>query len=314
MENKNPVVVFCVEGQSEIDALRDSFESLFGNTEGLEDVIVEFRQGKGDITAEWFEKEKRENANARYNKPGRDRRDNRSKHEKDKRGREKKPESSPEEEYTEFFYRRFFEPYDRPSGICWNDVTQVIQIIDIDGAYSDDIRLFTEEEMQLAARIDAENKKHSDSNYYKEEATLYYSDHIATKTVNGIDRIRDRNKRKCQRIEMIKDWDSIEYKGNCANFSVYYFSSNLDHFLYDSVNLTNSEKIRKARDFNTFNGELDAFLGFFLNSPYAAKVSGDESVDYMASWKHLWKNSLRRGTNLNLLIRKIRESAITDWM
>ncbi len=294
MEKNNAVVVFCVEGKSEIDALQDFFGSLFYNIPGGENITVQFRKADGDVST-YLEK---------GNNPKNDKRN------------EGTSEEALENEYKKIIYKRFFRKQDTKSEVKWHDVTHIIQIMDIDGAYME-VRKFTREEEELAKRINDANKEKEIKIHkndpsikldWKEKRVLYFADHIAVKDEgkSSLENEKAATKRKRQWIETVRKWDEINYNKNTIHFSVYYFSSNLDHVLYEEANMASLIKTDKARTFsNKSNEEL---MKFFMNNECSAKE------DYTGSWDKLWKGTVYRATNINLLIKRIQESTLEDWM
>ena len=68
--------------------------------------------------------------------------------------------------------------------------------------------------------------------------------------------------------------------------------------------------MRNASDFSRFNWKWSSFCDFFMNSKYITRC------DYDSSWEALRKGnaSIARGSNLNLLIEKIKNSTLEDWL
>ncbi len=273
MQKNKAFVCFCVDGPSEIDALRIQFEDLFDQAFG-DDINVDFRfaefqkENHGDITS--------------------------------------LSEVTPEK-VEKLIYKYYFKQQDRSSDLGWDDVTHIIHIIDMDGAYvkDEDILEFNEEEAELAKKLSGKKAK----------TALYMDDHIAvtdtvTKYRTAVEMMRERNKRKRQIIEYLLSIEKMKVGRKEVAYELYYFSSNLDHYLYGEANLKGNEKTKKASDFTTFNGTGDLLRQFFAESEFSTKE------DYDASWKSIRKKnaSLTRGTNLNLLIDRIGNSSLEDWL
>ncbi len=120
-----------------------------------------------------------------------------------------------------------------------------------------------------------------------------------------------RNKRKRIMIENLLSLEgSLTAHKKTVKYELYYFSSNLDHYLHGEANLTGPQKMRMASEFSDKYPDGDSLADFFAKSEYSTKV------DYVSSWKALQKGtvSLARGSNVNLLIEKIKESSIEDWI
>lgn len=275
MMKNRAFVCFCVDGPSDIDALKDSFTELFNEVCG-DDINVDFRcaefQGEnhGDITTL----------------------------------RNVDPTN-----IEKMIYKYYFKQQDKNSGLGWRDLTYIIHIIDLDGAYvaDDAIREFTAEEMSLANKLLTRGKAKN---------TLYMDDHIAVRPERdsskqpSIPRMINRNSRKRKNIEYLLSIDEITIGKKTVKYALYYFSSNLDHYLYGEANLTGTEKICKAAWFREKYRNAKLLTEFFENNEFSTKD------DYMCSWKALRKgnSSISRGTNINLLIERIINSNIEDWM
>ena len=274
--SKKAFVCFCVDGQSDIDALRNAFDALFDRIGG-DDIDVQFRfaefQGEnhGDITT--------------YAPV--------------------EPENIEKMIYKYYFKGQDSKTTGRPG---WNDVTHIIHIIDIDGAYIPDssISEFTEEEKVFAK---------SRSSKYDVKKTLYYEDHIAVAEGEGrnlpVQRMQERNLRKRRNIEHLLTLDEIKVGKRAIQYSLYYFSSNLDHFLFNDANLAGYDKMKLASYFSSQYSMPDSFVDYICND-----TSSTPHDNYAASWKSIKKGnaSLQRGTNINLLVKRIIDSSIEDWL
>ena len=275
MSNSKAFVCFCVDGQSDIDALRIQFEDLFDEVGG-NDINVDFRfsefQGEnhGDITT--------------------------------LKGVE--PDN-----IEQSIHKYYFKQQDKNANLGWNDLTSIIHIIDLDGAYAKDsqIQEFSREELDLADKL---------STHGQTKKVLYFDDHISVRAdaepgkVPPIELMCNRNKRKRRNIEYLVQLDELTAKKKTVQYSLYYFSSNMDYFLYGDPNMTGADKMRNASCFSRENGDGNALLNYFRNNEYCTKE------EYVSSWNSLRKgnNSLIRGTNVNLLVERIKGSKITDWL
>ena len=82
-------------------------------------------------------------------------------------------------------------------------------------------------------------------------------------------------------------------------FSVYFFSSNLDHVICNNANLPHKRKIIEAEKFRKiYYNDPSGFIAFFNSED----ISVSES--YVGSWNHIKEgaNSLTRCSNLNVLL------------
>ncbi len=260
-------VCFCVDGPSDIDALRQPFEDLFDQI-GHDNIEVRFRYAEfqnknhGDITS---------------------------------------LDGVTPDNIEKYIYKYYFKNRDKKTELGWNDVTTIIHIIDIDGAYvpRDRILFFSPEEAAIADSLITNGAPKN---------TLYLEDHIAVR--NNPDGRYETIRRKRQNIEHLLTLNEITIGKKSVRYFLYFFSSNLDHYLYGDANLTGPDKMRQAVAFSDRIIDADALVDFFNTSEHSCKC------DYAKSWRDLSKGvrSLSRGTNVNLLIDKIQSSTLEDWL
>lgn len=166
------------------------------------------------------------------------------------------------------------------------DVVEVVQLTDLDGTYIPNSNIVPE-----VADDEAKN--------------LYINDTIVTRNPQ---KTIERNKRKRENIDHLLSLSEIEIrqgtKRNIVPYSVYYFSSNLDHYLHNDANIESSrDKLDKARLFSErCVDDLDYFIKTFLCDP-----DGMCDMDYMESWDAIKKgtNSVNRHSNLGVLIKRL---------
>ena len=164
------------------------------------------------------------------------------------------------------------------------DVTEIIQIVDLDGAYIPD-----------------ENVVFPSEPLSEEHPVMYYADRIEANNVQGI---RNRNLRKRANIDYLCSRKEIKVKTKTVPYSVYYMSCNLDTFLHRETNIpTGREKCDKAAQFySQFDGDAMLAAKFFINDQDVA-----HGRTYEESWAYIRQgyNSLRRFSNINLLCEKL---------
>ena len=153
-----------------------------------------------------------------------------------------------------------------------NDLQEVIHIIDMDGAYINNNKIIHKKDL------------------VKSEYSLEY---IYTKDITNI---IERNNKKCENLNVIcnlsKICDGIKY-------SAVYMSCNLDHVLFDKLNISAKEKEKLSYEFaEKYSNHIDSFLYFICKSDFSYKGNFKESWDYIKKDE----NSLKRKTNLNLCI------------
>lgn len=127
--------------------------------------------------------------------------------------------------------------------------------------------------------------------YSKDKKISYTDDYILT---NNVEEIERRNIQKTlilnRLITLNKVWRTIPY-------SAYFFSCNLDHVLHNNSNLTRSEKIEYAKQFeDQYDAYPERFIDFLSTGSFA--VEGD----YVETWNFIKieKHSLQRFTNFQL--------------
>lgn len=163
------------------------------------------------------------------------------------------------------------------------DITEIIQIIDMDGAYvSDDM-------VRLGENPIGENRPY------------YNLDTILTQNVNGIIK---RNEQKRKNIDYLSSLRALKVKQKTVKYSVYYFSSNLDHFLHNDANLPYREKRAKADAFaRQYIGNIEGFV-----KRISEDLGASTNMNYDQSWnfiKTIGINSLQRHTNLDVLLKEL---------
>lgn len=172
-------------------------------------------------------------------------------------------------------------------------VTEIIHIIDTDGAFiPDDVVTYHACEDGIRHHI-------------------YEKTGIRTDDVVGM---IERNHRKSQNILSLLGYHAtgfpiINYcdtghgkkattKPIVVPYTVYYFSCNLDHFTTNDPNLDPYLKILRADEFGReYGNDLESFKKFIMHD------DGRSKEDYLESWNYIQKglNSLQRHTNINLI-------------
>lgn len=258
---KRKIVLFLVEGKSDREALNLAIPELYDQID--EDIEVYFpvisredEEKGGDITTSLY-----------TNKQGKTYWVN--------------PNNIEDAIYT-LFLDDFF---DREK-ILPKDITEIIQIVDTDGAYISDERIV------------------EDSSLQEGESPFYKDNEISCLDAEKIIR---RNHHKSENLTYLSNCSTIKVKQKTIPYSVYYFSSNLDHFLHHSANLDYRKKITLAETFaRNYIGDVEGFIKEISDDPDAVK-----GMSYEESWDFIKKenNSLHRHTNLNVLLTKLLEEA-----
>ncbi len=146
---------------------------------------------------------------------------------------------------------------------------EIIHLIDMDGAYIPD-----------EAVVYSGEKK----------SPFYSSTSILTDRVSNIIK-RNHQKRSClDRLSITEALCGIPYHA-------YYMSCNLDHVLYDKLNLTDREKGKFSMEFaRKYRDRTQDFISFISDSDFSVKT------DYVSSWHFIKEglHSLERHTNFGL--------------
>jgi len=150
------------------------------------------------------------------------------------------------------------------------DLLRVIHLVDTDGAYVPDSAIVFDESA---------------------EKPVYSPTQIKTANPEGLIQRNQQKKANLTRLHSARFiWGDIPY-------SVYYLSSNLEHALYNELNLTDEEKEKKALQFaKKYMNNISSFVALVRDSDFAV-VSG-----YLPSWAFVKKDlhSLERHTNIGL--------------
>ena len=168
---------------------------------------------------------------------------------------------------------KYVEKYKKSAKLKWSDIWQIVQIFDMDGAYIDDSNIIQGESTEL----------------------LYSVEHISCK---NIQKSINRNKHKSEMIEYLLTCTSI--KGIADR--CYYLSSNLDHALYNQLNLSDELKSQYSQFFyEQFMGREALFIKFL-----DMEVVNGVPESFPASWRYIKEglHSLERHTNLNIYFKE----------
>lgn len=156
-----------------------------------------------------------------------------------------------------------------------DDIAEIIHIIDTDGAFIPDDCIVVDKTL---------------SDFY------YTLDCIRA---NSKKKVKSRNDRKIEIIQKLLDTKKI---AKTIKYRIFYMSCNLDHVLYDEINLKAEEKRTKAFEFRKkFNNDKNGFIEFFKNSN--CKANGN----YEATWDFIQqgKNSLKRYNNWWIFLNEL---------
>jgi len=163
----------------------------------------------------------------------------------------------------------------RQTSLDFDDVCEIIHIIDTDAAYIEDKRVIQEESRQHP---------------------FYDSDKCVIRTRNKFG-IEKRNEQKREVVDCLVECDDLFG----IPYRVFYMSCNLDHVLHDNPNTCQDMKTRKSKQFALrYKDDLAGFIRFMTESPFS------DAGEYHKSWDRLrfddaGKNSIRQATNLGIV-------------
>lgn len=182
--------------------------------------------------------------------------------------------------------RFYFEPFFSSNEHYYpKDVIEVVQLCDLDGTYIPDenCRAFDEE--------------HSSISGFVYDPPFVYGQEVED--------VIDRNRRKADNIDALLTLETIKVKTKTKPYSVYFFSSNIDHYLYDKLNLSSREKIDLA---DNFADKCDEDATWFVR-----RICDHSQALKGMSWEDTWAyikegaNSVKRHTNFNIYLNSLVE-------
>ncbi len=188
--------------------------------------------------------------------------------------------------------RVFIHDFLKDNYLFPNDIVRVIQIVDLDGAFI------------------------PNSNVRKGEGGIIYDDPVIY--TEHVDLIKQRNRTKQKNLHYLSKLKRLPIfpkaggsdmrdKMREKSYSVYYFSSNLDHFLHGSANMSSEEKVPMAR---AFSDKCEADPEYFIDV-FTRRDEETKGLTYAESWDYIKEglNSLRPHSNLGVLVNELlRES------
>lgn len=186
---------------------------------------------------------------------------------------------------------RFIKPAVKAGGGFYEKrIARIIQIVDLDGAY------LTEDHI---IPLDAERSDWEGFFYNSEDGVIETQD---------CEKAIDRNERKRQNIDYLLSLveKGIKIKTHTIPYEIYFFSSNLDHFINRDANMKSGKKTLAGRFNRTYGLFTEKFCKFFFDDPDAIGHMG-----YNESWSEIKQgvNSVKRFTNIDCLIKKLLSEA-----
>ena len=158
------------------------------------------------------------------------------------------------------------------------EVVKIVHIVDMDGAYV----------------LDESIVRRSDKDM-REENREYFKDRIETDNLFSTTR---NLQRKRENLDYLVGLDTFKLGSNSVEYSIFFFSSNLEHFMYGIQNMDGDKKVGAAKDFSL--GCMDDFELFEKKMRTGEYLLKDMS--YSESWNFIRErglNSLSRVSNIN---------------
>ena len=201
----------------------------------------------------------------------------------------------------ENIFEQYFEDSKTKIAVLHGDITAKSSTSDIKANLSDKITdfcsiekiRFPEDIKRIVHLVDTDGAFiSSDSVVSGEENIKYTKTQIITNNVEGI---KERNASKATVLKVLAKTQQL----NHVEYSIYYFSRNLEHVLHNiSEDLENEQKKDLSESFDLkYEDKLEEFISFITDSEFA--VEGD----YKKTWQFIMQgtNSLNRYSNIHLL-------------
>lgn len=166
------------------------------------------------------------------------------------------------------------------------DIDHIIQFTDLDGAYIDDSCIVED---------------------YKIDSVCYTEDCIRAKKKKDIIKRNERKRKNLDYLSSIEQFSIYKNTLKIADipYQIFFFSSNLDHFLYGEQNLDDNKKVSSAIDFSV-RISPNEFESMLIEGGSLQRFAMEEK-GYKESWDFAKdsKNSLQRLSNIRVLIEEI---------
>ena len=179
---------------------------------------------------------------------------------------------------------RFIMPAVRKEGIYPKRIAKILHIVDLDGAYVPDACV-----VPFAAE-------------HSERERPYYDGEAGAIEAADTEAIIGRNERKRSNLDYLLGLSEIKVKTKKIPYEIYFFSSNLDHFINHDANVEGGKKKLADLFLRRYGLDTEAFVSFFLEDG-----GGIGHMGYSESWAFIKQeaNSVKRFTNIDCLIQKL---------
>lgn len=159
-----------------------------------------------------------------------------------------------------------------------DDYQEIIHLVDMDGAFI------------------------SEENIYKDSRKsrfVYKNNGIYAKYIESV---IERNTKKKEIINLLINTNKV-YKS--VPYRMFYFSCNLEHVLYNEIQVPDRSKMKYAEAFqDKYIDDLEGFIDLICNSSFTVEK------DYKPSWDFIRNNnnSIKRFTNFNIFLNEYIET------
>lgn len=180
----------------------------------------------------------------------------------------------------------YFEPFFSANEFYYpKDIAEVVQICDLDGTFIPD---------EFCRDYSLEHQG--------EEGFIYAPPYIYGESAQAV---IDRNHHKAENIRYLLTKQTIKVRSKTVPYSLYFFSSNIDHFLHDKMNLAGRDKIALAERFADICDE-DPTAFIIRICDHCQSLNG---MEYAESWNFIMEEgscrSINRHTNFNIYINTL---------
>ncbi len=184
--------------------------------------------------------------------------------------------------------RRIDRKTDEGTFIYPQEVVRIVQIVDMDGAYV--------ENHDIIERPTGKGNR--------KENRVYFEDRIETDNKFATER---NLQRKRENLDYLSGLKTFKFGSKNIEYSIYYFSSNLEHFMYGIQNMERYKKVSEAKNFALEC--LDNPKCFLDKMKMGDYLLNDQT--YEESWNYIRQRglkSLSRMSNINIML-----TDLVDW-
>ncbi len=181
---------------------------------------------------------------------------------------------------------RFIMPATKKDGIYPKKIAKIIHIVDLDGAYIPDENVVPY----------SDEHQGNEKPYYDGEGGR-----IETADVSAIINRNDRKRKNLEHLLTLPE-QKIKVRTKSIPYEIYFFSSNLDHFINNDANVETGKKYLADQFMRSYGLDTEEFAKYFFEDDCSVGHMG-----YEESWEFIKENSnsVKRYTNIDCLIRSL---------